>query len=269
MKHHFSISHPSAPGAGRELPDDKGFTLVELLVVLGVMAIILAIVSPLVPSLLRANQFDSNVNTLSGVLEEAREAATAGNTYIWVAFTDPVAAAPGNGIWVATIQSQDGTDSGINSGTATVPNWQTALTFPGTTFLLHSKVQNLPGVEIIGDPAAGALTLSTINGNIAASATAKTPQGPIPPAYVAGISIQGGLGWTVSTLANVNTGGATAGNFNHAIEFTPNGEAHVQAWNANIQFGVVPTVGTGAAQTNNAALFNISRLTGKTTVYRM
>jgi prepilin-type N-terminal cleavage/methylation domain-containing protein len=222
-----------------------GFTLIELLVVLGIMAILVAIVSPLVPSLFRANQLDSSVNTLSGILEEAREAATGGNTYIWVAFTNPVLGSPAKGIWVSTVQSLDGTETNVNTSAPTTPVWG-AITVPSTSYpnlRLHSKLQNLPGVDIVSST-----TLS-------ATLTAKAP--------TTSITQLAPVAWTVTTLANAMAGSGVS--FVYAIEFTPNGEAHVPIWSSNIQFGLQPTIGS----TTNSVLFNVSRLTGKTTVYRM
>jgi type II secretory pathway pseudopilin PulG len=224
---------------------------VELLVVLGIIAILVAIAAPLVPSLLRANQLDSSVNTLAGILEEARESATAGNTYIWVVFTDPSATSPATGTWVATIQSQDGTETGIVNPTPPPP-WVNTISVPGTTanLILHSKLQNLPGVGIV--------QLNKLPASLTSPANTKVPTG----AYDL-ILTESSLQWVVTTSASTGLGSNVY--FTHAIEFTPNGESHAPAWNSNIQFGLVPSVGP----TTNSALFNVSRLTGKTTIFRM
>jgi prepilin-type N-terminal cleavage/methylation domain-containing protein len=223
----------------------SGFSLVELLVVLAIIAILVAVVAPLVPSLLRANQLDSSVNTLAGILEEARESATAGNTYIWVAFTNPPPGSPYKGIWVATLQSLDGTETNVNTSTTTTPVWG-SITIPSTAapnIQIHSTLQNLQGVQLVSST-----TLPTL--------MAKGPA-------AAQVTQLAAVSWTVTTLANTSAGPGVS--FQYAIEFTPNGEAHVPTWNSNIQFGLVPSVGP----TTNSVLFNVSRLTGKTTVYRL
>jgi prepilin-type N-terminal cleavage/methylation domain-containing protein len=221
----------------------NGFTLVELLVVMALIVILSAIAVPLIPSLLKANQLDSSVNTLSGILEQARETAISANTFIWVAFTDAPANSP-TGTWVATIQSKDGTES--PSTTVTSPWTTTPITIPGNNLQLLSKIQNLGGVKIV----------DANSPPLPASLVAKAPASPTTLFEPAGMQ------WTVTPLQNTGVGAGVY--FTHAFEFTPNGEAHVPTWNGNIQFGLVPTIGS----TSNAVLFNVSRLTGKTTVLR-
>ena len=229
----------------------SGFSLVELLVVISIVAILAAVVSPLVPSLMRANQLDSSVNTLSGILEQARERALSANTPVWIAFTDAPVNSP-VGTWVATFQSADGTETPINI--AVTPSWAaTGVTVPGSNLALVSKIQNLAGVKIV-DATSTLLPASLIS-------TASALSSPITLFEPAGMQ------WSVSTLQS--TGMGTGVYFTHALEFYQDGEARVQGtagtWYNNIQFGLIPVVGTS---TKNAALFNVTRLTGKTTVYR-
>jgi prepilin-type N-terminal cleavage/methylation domain-containing protein len=243
------LSHPG-PAALKAVGRRSGFSLIELLVVLGIIAILAAVASPLVPSLLRGNQMDANVNALAGILDEAREAATSSNTYIWVAFTKAPTSSP-VGIWVATIQSLDGTETTVNTGTPMAPTWATGLIIPSSSLLLHGKLQNLQGVALVQLSQLPSVLTSTSNASI-------------PAAAYDLVASQGALAWKTSTLANTSLG--SSGTFSYAIEFTPDGEAHVPTWNANIQFGMAPTIGN---TTTNDVLFNISRLTGKATVFRM
>jgi prepilin-type N-terminal cleavage/methylation domain-containing protein len=225
----------------------RAFTLVELLTVLTIIGILSAITVPLIPLLLKGNQLDSSVNTLSGILEQARETAISANTYVWMAFTDAPANSP-TGTWVATIQSQDGTETGINTSVTSTPVWNTTITVPGNNLQLLSKLQNLPGVKIV-------------NYNDPTMTSSLTSQAPTSTTTT-GIFFTTALQWTVTPLQNTSAGSGIY--FTHALEFTPNGEAHVPTWKSNIQFGLIPTMGS----TVNAVLFNVSRLTGKLTVYR-
>ena len=210
------------------------------------------------PALLRANQLDSSVGTLSGILEEARESAISGNTFVWVAFTDPPASSPVSGTWVATFQSQDGTESAVNTGTPTAPSWTTTLTVPSSSLIIHNKLQNLPGVAVVSFA-----TLTSANSTLTAKDPAVTPQ----DLQGAGASPATPLHWTMTSLSS--TGMPANTYFTKAIEFTPDGQAHVQTWNSNIVFGLEASVGAAATVSKNCVLFNISRLTGKTTVYRL
>ena len=241
--HSSPLSHVT-PAAARPV-SLRGFTLVEMLAVLGIMAILLALVAPAVPSIFRPNQLNADVATLSGILDQAREAATSGNSFVWVAFADPPAADKANGLWVATIETQDGTESPIN--TTVMPAWLTSVTIPGPNLAMEMKIDRLPGVQLV-DAAAGALP----SGLLSKAPTSATPL--FEPQQ---------MEWTITSLQNTPQGAGVF--FNHAIEYAPNGEARVPTWNNNIQFGLVPAVGADT----NSALFNISRLTGRLTVYRL
>ncbi|MCE0523980.1 MAG: prepilin-type N-terminal cleavage/methylation domain-containing protein [Methylacidiphilales bacterium] len=235
------------------------FTLVEMLVVLGIIGIIAAIAVPLIPSLLKANVVNQNVATLSGILEQARETAISGNTYVWVAFYNPPATSPRSGTWVATFDSVDGTDpiSPNQNG------WSNTLTVPGpigsTSLQLVSKLQNLSGAQITNSGALpdGLTTLAT-NAGITNPASPFQPTPTTPTA------------WTVTPLQNTDGYSSTSPYTIYVIEFTPDGEAHTQPvtpgqWYGDIAFGMVPSVG---ASTNDDVLMNLSRLTGRVTVFR-
>ena len=229
-------------GKFRFCSNHSAFTLIELLSVLVIIAIISALAFTSIPLMLKANQIDSSAAVVTGILDLAHEAAISSNTYVWVAFTDPSANSSFHGIWVATILSQDGTESPINTGTASAPIWATSITIPGNNLQLLNKIQSLPGVSIVD---ATALP-SALTSQAPASATAL---------------FEGSVTWTVTPLQNSTSSTIY---FTHAIEFAPNGNAHVPTWNSNIQFGLVPIQGS----TTNAILFNVSRFTGKATSYR-
>jgi len=66
---------PATIGPPPRLPDARGFTLIELMVTLTVMAIILAIAAPSFSALLASNRLTTQTNELVGALNLARSEA--------------------------------------------------------------------------------------------------------------------------------------------------------------------------------------------------
>jgi prepilin-type N-terminal cleavage/methylation domain-containing protein len=113
----------------------NAFTLLELLIVIGIIAVLLVLLAPAFTNIKSAGDVTSAAYTVKGVLDTARTYAKANNTYTWVAFyeedgsqpsTNP--STPGVGRLVMSIvASKDGTNvysSGTNvcvgSGTGTI-----------------------------------------------------------------------------------------------------------------------------------------------------
>jgi prepilin-type N-terminal cleavage/methylation domain-containing protein len=95
----------------------SAFTLLELLVVMGIIAILMVLVVPAFTNIKSAGDVTSAAYTIKGVLDQARTYAMANNTYTWVGFyeedvstasTNP--ATPGTGrIVMSIVASKDGT----------------------------------------------------------------------------------------------------------------------------------------------------------------
>src|SRR4030095_4003780 len=113
----------------------RGFTLLELLIVIGIIALLLVLLAPVFTNIKSAGDVTGAAYTVKGVLDTARTYAKANNTYTWVGFyeedvsqpsTNP--STPGAGRLVMSIvASRDGTNvysSGTNicvgSGTGTI-----------------------------------------------------------------------------------------------------------------------------------------------------
>src|SRR5262249_31299524 len=64
----------------------RGFTLFELLIVVGIIALLLVLIAPAFTSLKSAGDVTSAGYTIKGVLDTARTYAKANNTYTWVGF---------------------------------------------------------------------------------------------------------------------------------------------------------------------------------------
>ena len=98
----------------------SAFTLLELLIVVGIIAVLLMLIAPAFTSLKSAGDVTSAAYTIKGALDTARTYAKANNTYTWVGFyeEDTTAATPTNNnppypgkgrVLIATVASKDGT----------------------------------------------------------------------------------------------------------------------------------------------------------------
>jgi prepilin-type N-terminal cleavage/methylation domain-containing protein len=100
-------------------PAIRAFTLVELLVVIGIMGLVLALVAPVFSTLQTAGQLTKTAADIQSTLELARAQAMANNTYVYVGIReyDALNGTNSDGIGklvVAVMSTKDGTRSGTN-----------------------------------------------------------------------------------------------------------------------------------------------------------
>src|SRR2546430_8148709 len=103
MRRVESIQHPASsiedrlclgPAARSELRKFSravrfnAFTLVELLIVIGIMGVLLVLIAPAFTSMKSGTDVTSAAYTIKGALDTARTYAKANNTYTWVGFTE-------------------------------------------------------------------------------------------------------------------------------------------------------------------------------------
>jgi prepilin-type N-terminal cleavage/methylation domain-containing protein len=98
------------------------FTLIEMLVVMGIMALLMVLVAPAFTSLKSAGDVTNAAYGIQGLLDNARTYAKANNTYVFVGFTEvdssvdssvtpqvTTGSAPYGRVAVAVVASKDGT----------------------------------------------------------------------------------------------------------------------------------------------------------------
>jgi len=104
----WHVEDPQAPLAWKTL---KGFSLVELLVVISMMVVMTSFSRPMITSIFGANSVNQAISDLSGTLEQARAYAMANHTYVCVGFGS-VPSSPSRPVpsyVVLSLYSMDGT----------------------------------------------------------------------------------------------------------------------------------------------------------------
>jgi type II secretory pathway pseudopilin PulG len=230
----------------------SAFTLLELLIVVGIIALLLVLIAPAFTTIKSGTDVTSAAYTIKGVLDTARTYAKANNTYTWVGFAGSVGPntppPPITGqVEVAIVASKDGTNLWSANGTGPLP--PDKLTQVG-------KMITLNNIHIgdTGAPQPNGTEFEsreTVDDDHRISASENTPY----PFTVQGTT------------------------FNKWIQFSPRGEALIHGGDFKIvkaaEVGVLPTHGAILAVTQsgnlwlgNAAAIQISGLGGDVRIYR-
>ena len=99
--------------SSRQRQRASAFTLLELLIVVGIIAVLLVLIAPAFTGLKSAGDVTSAAYTIKGVLDTARTYAKANNTYTWVGFYEEDISNPPNAgtgrLVMSIVASKDGT----------------------------------------------------------------------------------------------------------------------------------------------------------------
>jgi prepilin-type N-terminal cleavage/methylation domain-containing protein len=272
----------------RVFPRVSGFSLVELLSVMAVIALLMAMVAPAFNGIRGGANVNRATFELAGVLEQARSYALAQNTYVWVGFFEedvlqgpqnPAQPGQGGRVVVSVVASRDGgrySDAVVN-GNLPEPFGSAGPSNPVELVQINRLVR-LENVRMVS----------------ANSANQEPPRPDVPDAYQIGDS---------RDAAPDNSGGAFARRagavnsttftyplavaspqyrFAKIIEFNPQGEAskiaeHVFSGpgpqNA-IEIALVPVQGSTidpryAGQNKVASVIQVEGLTGRVRLFRL
>ncbi len=146
-----------SPSANPPPPKPAAFTLVEMLVVIGIVLALVALLAPAFTTLRNAGDVTSAAYAIKGALEQARIYAVANGTYTWVGFYEENTSAaaptnvappyPGKGrLLMASIFSTD--------GTKIFEDTDPAAPLPAARFKQIGKLVRIEGVHVtdVGPP---------------------------------------------------------------------------------------------------------------------
>jgi prepilin-type N-terminal cleavage/methylation domain-containing protein len=123
----------------------SGYSLVELLAVLGIIAIVSSLVVVSIGGLTGSRNLNKAAYDIQGVLEQARTMAMASDTYTWVGFFEESPGSPGvagvGQVVICIVSSADGTNvySSLPAGTTLLP---------GTRLVQATKLMKIPNVHL-------------------------------------------------------------------------------------------------------------------------
>jgi Tfp pilus assembly protein FimT len=240
----------------------SAFTLLELLIVVGIIALLLVLIAPAFTSLKSAGDVTSAAYTIKGVLDTARTYAKTNNTYTWVGFYEenvanpasPNSSTPAVGrVIMSIVASKDGT---------TVYDPNNLATIDPTKLISVSKLTKIDNIHLWTHTDTPPGTGSTFD----------TRPNVTPTTYCIGDSSPANSA-TPFQYPVGNPAPSVQYTFYKAVQFSPRGEARVnnnsnspQA--AEIAFEQTHGVATPASIPANVVAIQVNGFAGDVSIYR-
>lgn len=261
----------------RHYPRNRGivrksaFSLLELLVVIGIVIVMGALVVPAITGIGKAEELTRSAYSIQGILDQARMYAVANNTYTWVGFFEEdssaqASAVPGIGrVVVCTMTSKDGTS--IYNKTLAKASDPTVQILDSSKLAQVGKLIKLERLHMFD---ASSLTVGS------------RPAGMIDSQNLVGLSSgallfsfqyarRGGDSYTFGKRPVASTNGVPVAN--GIVQFNPQGEAVSDAGPmtapvTNLEIALRSSHGGRVDTGKNVIALDINGLTGQTTIYR-
>ena len=265
-------------------PALRAFTLVELLVVIGLIVVLMALMGPAMNAIKGANDVTKTVYDLASTLEQARAYAIANHTYAWVGIGEFDASknasatpqVPGDGrVVIAVVASRDGTRGyDATNNNLAVPPWpdNKGSTLTAVTPVRSFENVHLAAFNILNGP--NAPDVNTPNSSVG-SGNMLRPLIQSTSYVLTGLSMSSGGSVTQFSWPLGSALGAGKYTFPTVIHFDPQGSVRIQT--KTNQAGLAQTMEIGLqtahgnvvdANSKNVAALQLNCTTGRTRIYR-
>jgi len=225
-----------APGK----PNQTGFTLMELLVVVSIITFLAAVSIPSISSLSKSGNFSNDVQKIADLANQARTIARAENTYVWMGFYQQISPNNNQDVYIVLLKSQNGQESDFEP----VNNkWLPA----GRPVSCHKMIMDDSYNHI-----ASAIPAMQ---NITSRANTKN-------------AFDGDSGFSSASGIDVPVNGNLV-RFNNFISFHPDGSVTSPGTTSGSPSWIIlPLLQQNSKNNLNAASLEIAGLTGKITIYQ-